>query len=56
MLQEINSQVLRGRVIFQLGRFIYEALLSFMLIIGILYIFEIIGLKYCWECLIKFVM
>ena len=56
MLQESNSHMLRVRVIFQLGRFMYDALISFILIIGILYLFKFIGLKYCWDCLVKFVM
>ena len=56
MLQESNSYMLRVRFISQLGRFIYDSISSFLIVVGLLYILNEIGIKYCWDCLVKFVM
>ncbi len=55
-MQDSNSHILRDRFISQLGRFIYDSMLSFLLILGLLYVSKFIGIKYCWDCLVKLVM
>jgi hypothetical protein len=56
MLQESNSHFLRVRFISELGRFIYDSIASILLIGGVLYFSKLIGLKYCWDCIMKLVM
>jgi hypothetical protein len=54
-MSELKNKEIGKDLLINLKNLFLETLSSFLIVVGLLFVFKFIGAKYCWSCLMDFI-